>query len=187
MLGKRIEICQKNDSVSESYAPGIVRSYSPTTNRWLVAYDDPLREASWENLFSPSLKFKLLDEHKNLYDLNTADLAPFTFGMQSKRDGRQNICKTHCMNCIKPADKSVCLQCRCCSMLFHPKCLDPPMSRQELLTIKENEWVCDKCTECTGCNSFDIVFGSVSFSPHPKSLSVKDPVLCSGELYLMFV
>ena len=177
MLGKNIELFDPDINYpAGKVLTGIVRNYSPATNKWLISYDDDKYEPCWKNLFAPIHSYKLIGERKLSIDPNPSDLAPFTFGLES--DSEQSF-KDHCMSCVRPVASKPVLSCYCCSMNYHPFCLDPPISAKEMENIKD-KWVCDKCTECTGCGQFDIVFGSIPFSPRPKSLAIDEPILCAS-------
>lgn len=148
---------------------GVIRQFSPSLKKWLIAYDDDKRDASWMSL-SPQVEF--LDKSK-IADVPTpSDVAPFLFGNAVDNYEYAN----HCMGCIKEVSGSAILECVTCHKKYHPSCLDPPMSKKQAL--ETSGWKCDKCTECHGCNRLDKVFGSIEF-PAPKSLSTIDPILCS--------
>ena len=181
ILGRKLSIFRNDLGQFGKEVTCIVRNYSPATNKWLVAFADEGYDAMWINVFDPKYRYKKLDHPGS--EPTPADLAPFSFGLNELQILSSNKTKNiTCMGCIQEIkDPSKVIKCSCCSMAYHPMCLDPPVSSQEVVSEMINEgWVCGKCTECTGCNRYDIIFGCVPFHPPPKSLAVDDPYLCSA-------
>lgn len=178
LLGSRIEIFRSdiNYPVGE-YLVGVVRMYSTTMKKFLVAYDPPPHnskqyEPSWENFTSH--KYKVLDNMKEKtkgYEPSDFDLYPFLFGHEETDGGGGG---SRCRGCVGECsrEKDTVLKCSKCHGLFHPRCLDPPLSEkavENLIKSGEN-WKCNKCIKCIGCREYDIAFGTKIVSSPPPSL-----------------
>jgi Transcription factor involved in chromatin remodeling, contains bromodomain len=178
LLGSRIEIFRNdiNYPVGE-YVYGVVRMYSTTMKKFLVAYDPPPHnskqyEPSWESLTGHK-NYKVLDNIKEkvkAYEPSDIDLYPFLFGHEENDGGIGNRCRG-CVGECHP-EKDTILKCSKCRGLFHPKCLDPPLSEKmvENLLKSGDDWNCNKCIKCIGCREYDIAFGTKTVPTPPPSL-----------------
>lgn len=143
--------------------------YSTTMKKYLVAYDPPPHnskqyEPLWESFTSH--KYKVLENVKEKakgYEPSDIDLYPFLFGHEEHDGsvGHRGL-----------LERDTVLKCSKCRGIFHPRCLDPPLSEKtvENLLKSGEEWKCNKCIKCIGCREYDIAFGTKSISSPPPSL-----------------
>mmetsp|Transcript_12377 Transcript_12377/g.23194 ORF Transcript_12377/g.23194 Transcript_12377/m.23194 type:complete len:2389 (-) Transcript_12377:1254-8420(-) len=179
LLGSRVEIFRNdiNYPVGE-YLIGVARIYSTTMKKFLVAYDPPPHnskqyEPSWVSFTSH--KYKVLDdvnvkEKAKGYEPSDIDLYPFLFGHEEADGGVGNRCRGCVGECN--LEKDTILTCSKCRGVFHPKCLDPPLSEKmvEQLLKSGEDWNCSRCIQCIGCREYDIAFGTKTISSPPSSL-----------------
>ena len=159
-----------------------VRQYSPTVKKWLVSYDS--YPPSWINFLSKEYSHKIICKPKQPTDI---DIASFIFGLDDD-DKNFEFLHTHCMACLQKVYKEeageseIHFKCRVCERLYHPTCLDPPITNTRIIQkFLDSGWTCDKCTPCLGCNKFDVAFGSKQ-QQIPPSLALENGeklALCS--------
>eukprot|EP00550_Attheya_septentrionalis_P001541 CAMPEP_0198291046 /NCGR_PEP_ID=MMETSP1449-20131203/8703_1 /TAXON_ID=420275 /ORGANISM="Attheya septentrionalis, Strain CCMP2084" /LENGTH=1902 /DNA_ID=CAMNT_0043989637 /DNA_START=351 /DNA_END=6059 /DNA_ORIENTATION=+ len=151
---------------------GRAQQYSTATKKWLVVYEPSMKtktilyEPSWVNLLTKGIDCKRLDKAKHI-EITEQDLIPFIFGTTEDDQGELDNTSC-CKGCTQKITNHDILECRSCRGVYHPGCLDPPMT-SKMADKAMDAWVCSKCIRCKGCNKLDIGFGCKPF-PLPSTL-----------------
>lgn len=159
---------------------GVVRKYSPTQRKWLVAYDDSQYEASWENLSAKDCSLDVRDSKKKKA-IDKEALVPFLVGYETEEgdddhDEWNKLLTERCRGCVQPWKRDdIPVVCEECNASFHLGCMDPPLPLEawQRLVKDGTPILCPTCTPCRGCYQKDVCFGSHPLQQWPIMLSLE--------------